>query len=147
VTAGWVDFTTDEKPVVLLTEAGRAVMKAEQPARLLLPSRANAAAGGGSRSRGERGGRRSASAVAEAEIHGPAAAVFTALRAHRLALSRAQGVPPYVVASDRTLREMAVLQPRTLGELMSVHGIGPAKVDRYGRGFLDTVARALTPSA
>ena len=36
---------------------------------------------------------------------------------------------------------MAVLQPRTLGELMSVHGIGPAKADRYGRGFLDTVAR------
>jgi ATP-dependent DNA helicase RecQ len=66
VTAGWVDFTTDEKPVVLLTEAGRAVMKAEQPARLLLPSRASAAAGGGSRSRGERGARRSSSAVAEA---------------------------------------------------------------------------------
>ena len=140
-----VDFTTDEKPVVLLTEAGRAVMKAEQPARLLLPSRVTAVAG--SRPRGERGGRRSSSAVAEAEIDGPAAAVFTALRAHRLSLSRAQGVPPYVVASDRTLREMAVLQPRTLGQLMSVHGIGPAKADRYGRGFLDTVARALSPSA
>ena len=147
VTAGWVDFTTDEKPVVLLTEAGRAVMKAEQPARLLLPSRTSAAAGGASRSGGERGGRRSSSVSAEAEMDGPAAAVFTALRAHRLSLSRAQGVPPYVVASDRTLREMAVLQPRTLGELMSVHGIGPAKADRYGRGFLETVARALSPSA
>jgi len=30
---------------------------------------------------------------------------------------------------------------------MSVHGIGPAKADRYGRGFLDTVARALSASA
>jgi ATP-dependent DNA helicase RecQ len=148
VTAGWVDFTTDEKPVVLLTEAGRAVMKAEQPARLILPSRTSPTPGGGGRSRGgERGGRRSSAAPAEVEIDGPAAVVFTALRAHRLTLSRAQGVPPYVVASDRTLREMAVLQPRTLGELMSVHGIGPAKADRYGRGFLDTVARALSPSA
>ncbi|HEV7501348.1 MAG TPA: HRDC domain-containing protein, partial [Vicinamibacteria bacterium] len=148
VTAGWVDFTTDEKPVVLLTEAGRAVMKAEQPARLILPSRTSVTPGGGGRSRGgERGGRRSSAASAGVEIDGPAAVVFTALRAHRLTLSRAQGVPPYVVASDRTLREMAVLQPRTLGELMSVHGIGPAKADRYGRGFLDTVARALSPSA
>ena len=146
VTAGWVDFTTDEKPVVLLTEAGRAVMKAEQPARLLLPSRVSAVPGGPSRSRGERG-RRSGGESLEAEIDGPAAAVFSALRAHRLSLSRAQGVPPYVVASDRTLREMAVLKPRTLGELMSVHGIGPAKADRYGRGFLDTVARALSASA
>ena len=74
-----------------------------------------------------------------------AAAVFEALRAHRLALARAQGVPPYVVASDRTLREMAVLQPRTLGELMGVYGIGQAKADRYGHGFLE-VARALSPS-
>jgi ATP-dependent DNA helicase RecQ len=148
VTAGWVDFTTDEKPVVLLTEAGRAVMKAEQPARLILPSRTSVTPGGGGRSRsGERGSRRSSAAPAEVEIDGPAAVVFTALRAHRLTLSRAQGVPPYVVASDRTLREMAVLQPRTLGELMSVHGIGPAKADRYGRGFLETVARALSPSA
>jgi ATP-dependent DNA helicase RecQ len=144
VTAGWVDFTTDEKPVVLLTEAGRAVMKAEQPARLILPSRVSATPGTRSRA-GERAGRRSAAPVVE--IDGPAATVFTALRAHRLSLSRAQGVPPYVVASDRTLREMAVLQPRTLGELMSVHGIGPAKADRYGRGFLDTVARALSSPA
>jgi ATP-dependent DNA helicase RecQ len=146
VTAGWVDFTTDDKPVVLLTEAGRAVMKAEQPARLLLPSRLSATPAAG-RSRGGERGRRSSSASVGAEIDGPAAAVFTALRAHRLTLSRAQGVPPYVVASDRTLRDMAVLQPRTLGELMSVHGIGPAKADRYGRGFLETVARALSPSA
>ncbi|HYU43813.1 MAG TPA: ATP-dependent DNA helicase RecQ [Vicinamibacteria bacterium] len=147
VTAGWVDFTADEKPVVLLTEAGRAVMKAEQPARLLLPSRTSIAPGGPSRSRGGERGGRSSSAPVSAEIDGAAATVFAALRAHRLALSRAQGVPPYVVASDRTLRDMAVLQPRTLGELMSVHGIGPAKADRYGRGFLDTVARALSPSA
>ena len=132
--------------MVLLTEAGRAVMKAEQPARLLLPSRVSAVPGGPSRSRGERG-RRSGGESLEAEIDGPAAAVFSALRAHRLSLSRAHGVPPYVVASDRTLREMAVLKPRTLGELMSVHGIGPAKADRYGRGFLDTVARALSASA
>lgn len=71
--------------------------------------------------------------------------MFEALRAHRLSVSRAQGVPPFVVASDRTLRDMAALQPRSLGELMSVHGIGAVKADRYGRGFLDTVARALTP--
>jgi ATP-dependent DNA helicase RecQ len=68
--------------------------------------------------------------------------VFEALRAHRLALARDQGVPPYVVASDRTLRELALEQPRTIDALLSVHGIGPAKAERYGRGFLDVIDRA-----
>ena len=146
VTAGWVDFTADERPVVLLTEAGRAVMKAEQPVRLLLPPVASAAVGE-ARPRGDRSRGRGKAAPMGSEIGGAAATVFAALRAHRLTLSRAQGVPPYVVASDRTLREIAVLQPRTVGDLMSVHGIGPAKADRYGRGLLETVARALSSPA
>jgi len=139
VTAGWVDFTADERPVVVLTEAGRAVMRAERPARLLLPSRAAAMAPRAGRSRREGPSQRALAAATDST----SAAVFEALRAHRLALSRAQGVPPYVVASDRTLHDMAVLKPRTLDELMAVHGIGATKAERYGRGFLDVVARAV----
>jgi ATP-dependent DNA helicase RecQ len=142
VTAGWVDFTADDRPVVLLTEAGRAVMKAERPARLLLPSAAAAVPGvaGGRAGRGrDRSGGAHAGA-APAELDAGASRVFEALRAQRMSLARAQGVPPYVVASDRTLREIALLQPRSLGELMAVHGIGAAKADRYGKGWLDVVA-------
>jgi ATP-dependent DNA helicase RecQ len=69
--------------------------------------------------------------------------VFEALRAFRLAVARDHSVPPYVVASDRTLRDMAVLQPRTVDALLAVYGIGQAKADRYGRGFLDVIARTL----
>jgi ATP-dependent DNA helicase RecQ len=137
VTAGWVDFTGGDRPVLVLTEAGRAVMKAERPVRLLLPPPlvpgARAAAG--------RGGRRAKRAAEEA-MPPSASGVFAALREHRLALAREQGVPPYVIASDRTLREMAMQQPRTRGELMDVYGIGVAKADRFGRGFLDVIARA-----
>jgi ATP-dependent DNA helicase RecQ len=69
--------------------------------------------------------------------------VFEALRAHRLALARAGSVPPYVIASDRTLRDLAAAQPRTLDALLTVYGIGPAKAARYGRGFLEVIERAL----
>jgi ATP-dependent DNA helicase RecQ len=55
-------------------------------------------------------------------------------------------VPPYVVASDRTLRELARAQPRSLGELRGIYGIGPAKAERYGGGFLEVIARALAPA-
>jgi ATP-dependent DNA helicase RecQ len=146
VTAGWVDFTAGERPVVLLTEAGRAVMKAERPARLLLPARGSAAViRQGPRRDRDRPGRRPAPEPA-AQAEGDSA-VFAALRDHRLALSRAQGVPPYVVASDRTLREIAAAQPRTVEELMGIYGIGATKAARYGRGFLEVVARAVSPPA
>jgi ATP-dependent DNA helicase RecQ len=145
VTAGWVDLTAGDRPVVVLTEAGRAVMKAERPARLLLPARASAAATGRPPRDRDRSGRRSTVEPATLhEVEG-AAAVFAALREHRLAVCRAQGVPPFVVASDRTLREIAAVQPRTVEELMRVYGIGATKAARYGRGFLEVVARAVSP--
>jgi ATP-dependent DNA helicase RecQ len=145
VTAGWVDLTAGDRPVVFLTEAGRAVMKAERPARLLLPSRESAAAAARTSRGRDRAGRSQIQAnLPEAE---GAAAVFAALREHRLALSRAQGVPPFVVASDRTLREIAAARPRTVDELMRVYGIGEAKALRYGKGFLDVVARTASPPA
>jgi ATP-dependent DNA helicase RecQ len=136
VTAGWVDFTAGDRPVVVLTEAGRAVMKAERPVRLLLPPLVTASAG----PRRPKG--RAAAPLLPVADSPAASAVFEALRAHRLALARGQGVPPYVIASDRTLRDMSVLQPRSLDALLSVHGIGQAKADRYGPGFLEVIARA-----
>jgi ATP-dependent DNA helicase RecQ len=120
-------------------------MKAERPARLVLPPRV-APGSPARRGRGAAGarGKTPAPAADALETGAPGAiAVFEALRAHRLALARDQGVPPYVVASDRTLRELALLQPRTIDALLSVHGIGAAKAERYGRGFLDMIARAV----
>jgi len=39
-------------------------------------------------------------------------------------------------ASDRTLRELAEVRPRSLGQLQGIYGIGPAKVAKYGDQFL-----------
>ena len=71
--------------------------------------------------------------------------LFDTLRAHRLSLAQAEGVPPYVVASDRTLREISQLRPKTRMELLDAHGIGEAKADRYGPGFLEIVRQAGEP--
>jgi superfamily II DNA helicase RecQ len=46
------------------------------------------------------------------------------------------------VASDRTLRDIAVLRPRGLETLKLAHGIGPAKAERYGARILAVVAGA-----
>jgi ATP-dependent DNA helicase RecQ len=68
------------------------------------------------------------------------AAAFEALRAERTRLAKAQGVPPYVVFQDTTLRAMAVTRPRSLVAMAALPGIGQAKLDRYGAAFLKVVA-------
>jgi ATP-dependent DNA helicase RecQ len=73
-----------------------------------------------------------------------AASLFEELRALRSELARAENVPAYVVASDRTLRDIALLRPRGLEMLKLAHGIGPAKAERYGARILAVVARAAT---
>jgi ATP-dependent DNA helicase RecQ len=106
-------------------------MKAERPARLILPPTALPS---------RPPSRRRAAAVPvdeEAVDEG----LFEALRRHRMGLARAKGVPPYVVAGDRTLREIAATRPSTLDELGALYGIGPAKLEKYGPGLLEVVAR------
>jgi ATP-dependent DNA helicase RecQ len=66
--------------------------------------------------------------------------LFEALRQLRLELARRQKVPPYVVFSDRTLIEMAAARPGDNMALREVHGVGDAKLERYGQVFLERIA-------
>jgi DNA helicase-2/ATP-dependent DNA helicase PcrA len=69
--------------------------------------------------------------------HGPA---FESLKAWRLARSREDEVPAYVVFNNATLAEIADRQPQTLAELALVSGVGPAKLERYGEEVLRVIA-------
>ncbi len=133
VTAGWVSFTAGDRPVVVLTAEGNDVMRERRPARVALPPTAPLPRA----ERPVRTGRRRAPPDA---LDAAATELFEALRGHRLRVAKDEGVPPYVVASDRTLRDLATLRPRTRGELLTVHGIGEAKADRFGEGLLEVVA-------
>jgi ATP-dependent DNA helicase RecQ len=140
VTAGWVDFSGAERPVAVLTTTGQAVMRGERPASLILPPAQRTRAVRGALGGRAAGGGAARRASAEAPVLDDAArALFEALRSHRQSVARRDRVPPYVVASDRTLRDIAQLRPRTRDELLLAHGIGPAKADRYGEGFLAVV--------
>jgi ATP-dependent DNA helicase RecQ len=144
VTAGWVDFWGGDRPVVILSSDGAAVMRGERNVRLLLPPLRKTAVGA-SGSKGKKRGTRSAQSgspdlensnqnfdIGEREL-------FDALREHRLEVARLAAVPPYVVASDRTLREIVLELPRTDADLQRVHGIGATKAERYGEGLLGVV--------
>lgn len=62
--------------------------------------------------------------------------VFERLRALRTQIAKENGVPPYVVFSDKTLKEMAERVPQTKAQMLQVGGIGDVKFERYGELFL-----------
>lgn len=65
--------------------------------------------------------------------------LFEILRALRLEVAREEGVPPYVVFSDRALQEMAVYFPADEKEFIQINGVGPIKWVKYGEKFLDKI--------
>jgi ATP-dependent DNA helicase RecQ len=85
-------------------------------------------------------------------------ALFALLRQKRKDMADADGVPPYVIFSDRALTEMAAYYPQSRESLLKISGVGQAKLRQYGDAFLGVIkpfcekhgiaerARALTPS-
>ena len=65
--------------------------------------------------------------------------LFETLRALRKRLADAQGMPPYVIFHDATLREIAHRRPVTLGQFAGIRGVGEAKLARYGEEFVAVV--------
>jgi len=75
----------------------------------------------------------------------PADPLFSRLREWRLAVSKEQGVPAYVVFSDATLQAIAEARPANRGELAGIPGVGAVKLDRYGAAVLELCASAAAP--
>ena len=65
--------------------------------------------------------------------------LWEALRECRKTLAEDQGVPPYVIFHDRTLREMCANVPQSLSELGMITGIGERKQEKYGPAFLQVI--------
>jgi ATP-dependent DNA helicase RecQ len=94
---------------------------------------------GGSVSRAPRRAARSATTGAPLEPGDEE--LFQRLRTLRKDLADRQGVPAYIVFSDKVLVEMASRRPRGEIELLDVPGVGPAKLERYGAAFLEEIGR------
>jgi ATP-dependent DNA helicase RecQ len=77
----------------------------------------------------------------------PTDPLWDALRARRLELAKAQGVPPYVIFHDSVLLRMFEARPTRLDDLARIDGIGAAKLERYGSAFLEVICAQLGSSA
>ncbi len=127
VELGHLERTTGEHPVLVLTAAGREALKGDTPVPLRQPPRGR--------------GRRHATETSGVEgLHQVDAALFDALRAVRKAIAAERAIPPYLVFSDATLKQMAAERPQTLAGLRAIKGVGDKKLAEFGEAFLAACA-------
>ena len=128
-----------------ITEAGAAVLDAGASVELRLdpvidetPSRPKKARGFARKgySRKANPSKRSRPSLTRA----PGDTMFNALRHVRLRLAKERRVKPYVIAHDRSLREIVERRPTTRLQLTEIHGIDATRADRYGPALLAVVA-------
>jgi len=133
-----------------LTDLSSEVLRGERQVMLRRdPPKVPSAAGWGRGGRGTGGAsaggagaaRRAAQGRATpVELPAEAEPVFERLRAWRTAVAKEQGMPPYVIFHDATLRLIAASPPSTLDELRLINGVGETKLTRYGQQILDLLA-------
>jgi ATP-dependent DNA helicase RecQ len=142
---GWIDLTPGDYPVPEVTPLGWRVMRGDLVVRVRLPLPA------AKRPRPAAAEPRRAPAGAPKDVDDAVARgmdrnLFEALRAHRATIARARAMPPYVIAPDRTLIDIALQKPRSPDDLAGVHGMGPARIAAYGAGLL-AIVRAHAPTS
>ena len=132
--AGLLQRSGEQYPTLQITPAGAALLRGQGDCMLYRQPRP-VKTGGRRRRRGEL-----APAAAGDQ------ALFERLRALRLELARARGVPPYVIFHDVTLHEIARLQPRTIDALRQITGIGERKAEAFGQAVLEALTRGVDPT-
>jgi ATP-dependent DNA helicase RecQ len=121
---GFLEQTSDEFPILKLTQRSRTVLRGEEEVRLRQPIAT----------------KKQRSARLPVSFEGPVdAALFQTLREWRRSEADERGVPPYIIFSDRTLREIARAKPSTLTQLREVYGVGDAKLEAFGSAVLAVV--------
>ena len=125
---GFLQRTEGAYPVLRLTESGLAALKGDADLEFYRQPRPAK----------RRASRRKTGGATES-WEGVDLGLFDALRACRLEVARARGVPPYVVFHDDTLRALARWRPSTQPALLDIRGIGTRKADDLGPVVLEVI--------
>ena len=124
-----------EYPVISVTAAGRQWLRSRQSLTLQLPVDEPPAR----QQRKERSRNGNASPDYDSGL-------FEELRALRRRLADEQGVPAFVVFNDATLRALAAARPTDDRAMLAVSGVGPAKLEQYGKDFLAVIRNYPAPA-
>jgi ATP-dependent DNA helicase RecQ len=125
IVMGHLRADADRYGALVLTDSSRAVLRGESPVSFREDPARPVKSRGSSRQ--------------PAEIRPEDASLWDALRSCRSDLADEQGVPAYVIFHDKTLYDMLEQRPRNATEMLSINGVGQAKLERYGERFLEVL--------
>jgi ATP-dependent DNA helicase RecQ len=135
---GHLARSDDEYPTLVITESGRRTLRGEiVPAPLTTTGKASVTV---DPSPAPSPHPESAAAGAARRSDG---GLFEMLRALRRTIAEERGVPPYLIFSDATLRDMARRRPVTLEQFRDVKGVGAWKLETFGERFVAALRRAI----
>ncbi|MEA3492488.1 MAG: DNA helicase RecQ [Campylobacterota bacterium] len=67
--------------------------------------------------------------------------IFDKLKGLRREIAQANNIPPYIVFSDKTLKEFSIKLPKTKADMLNIHGVGEIKFERYGEEFSELIGK------
>lgn len=124
----YIHLTAGDYPVLKLGERGRALLEGQkEPVILKLPREPEKAE--------TKTGKAKTKAAGEARYP----QLFERLRQRRYQMAQEAHVPPYIIFSDKTLREMSTTLPVTREEMLAVNGVGNNKYEKYGKEFSQVI--------
>jgi ATP-dependent DNA helicase RecQ len=118
---GLVEETTDGFPVLKLNAASWQVLRQQLSVQIAIPETLKG------------------DSEDSAETSAEAAGLLAQLRSLRKRLADAQGIPPYIVFTESTLRQMAQRMPRSLTQFSRISGVGSRKLEQYGQDFVEAI--------
>ncbi|HEY0788150.1 MAG TPA: RQC domain-containing protein, partial [Thermoanaerobaculia bacterium] len=124
---GYLAQEGDRYPVLAVTDAGRSILRSEGSVRLIEPVKKE---------------KRKRSKVEREGWEGVDRDLFDRLKTWRRAEASEREVPPYVIFSDRTLREIARARPSSLADMEEIYGVGVRKLEEFGDAILRIVREA-----
>lgn len=127
---GYIFVTKDQYPIVKLTEKSKELFDGV-PVRMKAAKETERQT---QAKKAERGRNQKKSVPAGTDY-----ALFEELRKLRMEIAKAERVPPYIVFSDKSLRDMSVRKPKTKSAFMAVNGVGEHKCQKYGARFLEAI--------
>ncbi len=144
ITAQCIAVSADKYPTVSLTPLGYAVARGQETVPLAIPARRPAS---NPSIRSDKSGKKAPPSVPDDfPKTGQIATVFDRLKEWRRRKAAAMGgVPAFVIYSDKTLKALALAQPRTQADLLMIRGIGSAKAQEYGKATLDIIHQSTRP--
>lgn len=139
---GYIEVAYNENNHLKITPSGVKVLYGQEKAMLVVIKREEKTPNKGKKKKAEKESKPMFNAITLSD-EGMDKELFEELRVLRKRLADEQGIPPYIILTDKTLHLIAIQRPTTLEAFGMVSGIGEYKKEKYGKVFVEAIRNFL----